>query len=152
MGFWRFGPRRAAEFFRLPAERRRMLMSALRLLWFVRVGLWAMSFRRLRHVLKRMERTAGDAGPSASLDELLWCIESTARYVPAATCLTRSLAAQVLLRRHGLPSTLRIGVARGHRGTIEAHAWVECDGRVVIGELSDLSRFTALPPLEAVAH
>lgn len=141
---WRFGPRRLREFTRLPANRRRLVLASLRLLWLVRVGLWTVSFRRLRGMLLRMEQNAREK-VGAPRDELIWCIEAASRYVPAATCLTCSMAAQVLLRRNGHASTLRIGVARGGRGHLEAHAWVECDGRVVVGEMDNLDRFTPLP-------
>lgn len=118
---------------------------ALRLLWLVRVGLWTVSFRRLRGMLLRMEHKAPEQGSRATADELVWCIEAAKQYLPAATCLTCSMAAQVLLRRNGYTSTLRIGVARGGRGDLEAHAWVECDGRVVVGEVDNLNRYTPLP-------
>ena len=43
-------------------------------------------------------------------------------------CLPRALAVFVLLRRRGVPATLRIGVKRYPFG---AHAWVECLGAVL---------------------
>ena len=151
MGCWRLGPRRLVEFARLPAPRRRRLLAALRLLWFARVGLWTMSFKRLRDRLSAMERSREGQCPTVPLDELVWCIEAAARYVPAATCLARSMAAQVFLRRHGYDTTLRIGVARDRRGTLEAHAWVESDGRVVVGKVEDFQRYAPLPPVRAAA-
>jgi hypothetical protein len=45
------------------------------------------------------------------------------------------------------PRSLRIGVAKGEAGKLEAHAWVESQGRIVIGGLRDLPYFTPLPPL-----
>jgi hypothetical protein len=39
------------------------------------------------------------------------------------TCLYRSVAECLVLRRYGVPATLRIGVKNG-AGDIEAHAWV----------------------------
>ncbi len=46
------------------------------------------------------------------------------------TCLVRSLFLQWLLQRQGLRGHLKVGV-RFSRGVLEAHAWVECDGRPV---------------------
>ena len=43
-------------------------------------------------------------------------------------CLPRSLTIYLLLRRRNIPATLRIGVKRYPFG---AHAWVECEGRVL---------------------
>lgn len=55
------------------------------------------------------------------------------RYVPRATCLTQALTAQILLKRYGHPAELKIGVARGKAGELQAHAWVTSDGVVIIG-------------------
>ncbi len=47
------------------------------------------------------------------------------------TCLYRSVAECLALRRYGVPARLRIGVAAGAPGTVvdvAAHAWVEVDG------------------------
>jgi hypothetical protein len=44
---------------------------------------------------------------------------------------------------------LRIGVARSEAGKIEAHAWVESMGKVIIGGTHvDLKRFTVLHAVE----
>lgn len=150
MASWRFG--RLRKLAAMPASRRRDLLVALRLLWRARLGLWAKSFARLRKEFQKLERPqATPRGPRPTPDELAWCIEAASRYVPAATCLVRSLAAQALLRHNGHQSTLRIGVARGPRGALDAHAWVECDGKVVVGEVENLGRYTPLPRLESAA-
>lgn len=58
-----------------------------------------------------------------------------------------SLATQHLLALYGYGAQLRIGVAKVASGKLEAHAWVEYQGKVIIGELQDLSTFTPLPVL-----
>ena len=47
--------------------------------------------------------------------------------------LFRSLAAHVLLSRHGHANRLRLGVARAADRRLEAHAWVESEGAVLLG-------------------
>ncbi len=47
-----------------------------------------------------------------------------------ARCLERSLTLWWLLRRRRIPVELRIGVRKSERD-LEAHAWVELDGRTV---------------------
>ena len=53
-----------------------------------------------------------------------------------------------LLRRHGHVSDLKIGVRLGDRTRpdipLDAHAWVECDGRIVIGAVADLDEYAVL--------
>ena len=59
------------------------------------------------------------------------------------TCLPRAVTLQGMLKRHAIPSLLRIGVARAPAGML-AHAWVEVAG-VPIGEADDVAeRFSLL--------
>ena len=78
---------------------------------------------------------------------VVWAVKTASRFVPKATCLTQALVAQIILARRGCATDLQIGVARSEQGSVEAHAWLESDGRVLIGGMTDLDRFTALPPL-----
>lgn len=49
-------------------------------------------------------------------------------YWKQALCLQRSAATACLLKRHGVPAQMVIGV---RQMPFKAHAWVEVDGRVV---------------------
>ncbi len=50
--------------------------------------------------------------------------------------------------RNGYPVELRIGVVKTNQGGLEAHAWVESGGRLVVGDLTQgLSTYAPLPPL-----
>ncbi len=48
-------------------------------------------------------------------------------------CLPVALATQRLAARLGYRAVLRLGVVRGE-GILEAHAWVECGGRCIVGQ------------------
>jgi Transglutaminase-like superfamily len=65
----------------------------------------------------------------------------------AKTRLNQALATQMLLARRGYPALLHIGVAKGKEGQFQAHAWVESEGKVVIGG-AGLGCFTPLAVLE----
>ena len=54
------------------------------------------------------------------------------------------MAGQVLLGRQGEPSELRLGVAKDDWGALQAHAWLESNGAVVVGGELDLGEFTPL--------
>ncbi|MCA9572068.1 MAG: lasso peptide biosynthesis B2 protein [Myxococcales bacterium] len=58
-------------------------------------------------------------------------VERWGRWVPGARlCLPQALAGAALLRRHGVPGELVIGV----RGSpFEAHAWLVHEGQTVLG-------------------
>ncbi len=48
-----------------------------------------------------------------------------------------------------MPTTLRIGVAHRH-GDLAAHAWLEQNGRIILGE-ADADAYAPLPPLSREA-
>ena len=137
------------RFYRLPTSERWLLAKATLLLGAIRVGLWLLPFRTLRGLLDKASGFHGlretDYQPT---DVVVWAVEVAAKYMPGfSTCLTKALAAQVLLSRRGQPVLLRIGVVRSAEGKFEAHAWVESDGRVVIGGY-ELERYTPLAALK----
>ena len=73
-----------------------------------------------------------------------WVIITCARRVPwRALCFEQGLAAQLMLRRRGVPSVLYYGVAPDTKGGLAAHVWVrEGEVDIVGGEFA--SRFAVL--------
>jgi Transglutaminase-like superfamily len=135
--------------FLLPSERYLLLKSVL-LLYAARLGLWLLPLPTLRRLLAKLRpvKPIPPERQSANIHKITWAVVLASRYVPAATCLTQALAGQVLLAQHGEPALLRIGVTKNEAGKLEAHAWVESRGRIVIGASAELSRYTRLPPME----
>jgi Transglutaminase-like superfamily len=141
--------KRLHSFIRLPATQRSLLIRAALLLWATRLGLWLLPFQTLRRLLARLApgptRVPGTDG--LSRERVVWAVETAARHMPLAnTCLTQALAAQVLLARRGYPALLRIGVVKGDKDNLQAHAWVESEGEVVIGGY-ELERYAHLATL-----
>jgi hypothetical protein len=132
----------------LSAADRQLLARAALLLFVSRIGLWVLPYARLRRVVDG-EAPPGREPPRDLPARVSWAITALARRLPAMTCLVQSLAAHALLRRAGCPAELRIGVqsrARRAPKLLEAHAWVECEGRVVVGDVPDLARYAVLSP------
>jgi len=142
--------KKVCKFLRFSPMERRLLIRAVLLVGAVRLGLWVLAFERLRNLLVRVRQRSVERNGSdqVSVDEIVWAVTLASRYVPRATCLTQALAGQVLLARWGHRVELFIGVARGPAGSLEAHAWLESCGRVVIGDLVNLSRYIAFPSLK----
>ena len=140
--------KRSRKFLRLSRGDRQLLLGTFFLLGLVRLGLWLLPFQTLRQIIARISG-ANPVGEQKycppTIDKIVWAVNLSSRYMPGgAKCLARALTTQVLMSRHGYSPQLRIGVAKGDGGQLEAHAWVESQGEVVIGHLRDLSRFTPL--------
>jgi hypothetical protein len=138
------------KYLALPSYDRRLLTQAALLLVVVWGGLRLLPFQRLCRLIAQVPATpatrSSDRG--ADIRPILWALDVASQYVPKATCLTRALALQVFLHRRGQASRLHIGVAKSQAHILEAHAWVEYQGRVVLGDSPDLSRYTPLPVAE----
>jgi hypothetical protein len=64
---------------------------------------------------------------------IAWAVRAAVRALPGTTCLPAALAMQRLLSASGHACELHVGVAK--RGdALEAHAWVVCNGEVLVGE------------------
>ncbi len=141
---------RLRRFLKLPPADRRLLIRAWLWLAVIRLWLWLLPFSGQRGLLTRLSQ-APAAGRQADLslpERVGRAIATASGYVPKTTCLTQALAAQALLKRGGFPAHLRLGVGRDAKGRFQAHAWVENDGRVIIGD-SELERYRPLPALDA---
>lgn len=116
----------------------------------IRLGLWLLPFRTLLQVLAKASQIATKWHfPQVAIAEIIWAVNVISRYfAPGSKCLARALTTKVLLDWQGHPSDLRIGVAKGEMGQLEAHAWVEVQEQIVMGYLSDLSRYSLLPALQ----
>lgn len=122
---------RLAAFIKLPGEERRLLLAAFASATFFRLALYFVSIERLRALATRTG--SGRRPLDHTVDRLVWAGRAAARWSPGTTCLSAALTLQGLLSRYGHASELHIGVTRDARG-FAAHAWVERDGRVLIGE------------------
>ena len=129
------------------------LLKTFLLLGFVRLGLWLLPYQKLLHLLNQIsDRNSGAQEIELNdnhLNQIVRAVNISTRYMPGgAKCLARALTTQVIMKRQGYSPQLRLGVAQGEEGKIEAHAWIEYQGLIVIGDLQNLSRFIPLSPFE----
>jgi Transglutaminase-like superfamily len=137
---------------RMTQSDRQLLTFTVLLLISIRLGLWLLPFQTLLRKLNQVSYKAAQfpSQPPLSIASILWSVNVISRYfAPGSKCLARALTMKVLLDWQGQPNDLRIGVAKGD-GKLEAHAWVEVQGQIVIGYLSDLARYTLLPTLPPI--
>ena len=138
--------RRMGKFLRLSSADRLLLVRCMLTVAAIRLGLSVFSYNTLRRWLATSAPAA--QASDAVAERVAWGVETAARLVPGATCLTKAFAAQLLLARAGYQSQMRIGVAKDAQGKFIAHAWLISDGQVVVGGSSeDLQRYVSLTDL-----
>ena len=138
--------KRLRSFLLLRFEDQKLLVKTWLILSAVRLALWTLPFRVLRRmVIEARPRAVGNGDTDEqAIDRIAWAVKLSSEYLPRATCLTQALTTLVLLKRGGGLGHLKIGVAKDDNGKLQAHAWVESNGRIVIGNLSGISHFKGL--------
>ncbi|HYG98831.1 MAG TPA: lasso peptide biosynthesis B2 protein [Terriglobales bacterium] len=131
----------------LRANERGLFLESFWLLWVTRLSLWLLPFRTCRRAFgptARMPRIFSRRTDS-TIKAVVQAIDRASRAVVRPTCLVRALVAESLLRRNGHDAILQIGLARRGAG-LDGHAWVECNGKAVIGE-TELQEYHVAAPL-----
>ena len=117
-----------------------LFLDALALLAWAKLRVHLLPFRWVAPSLGRANgETAASvpAGERALAVEISWAVQAAARHVPLRfVCLPQAIAAQRMLRRRGIATTLYLGVAldKAKRETITAHAWLRAGDKIVPGE------------------
>lgn len=145
----------------------RLLLRAWAWTAMVRVGLWTLPFACFLRLLERAARPTGRkplpgmalvheeeeggtermqrlAALRPSAHEIARAVARAARILPGTRCLTQACAARIMLGRAGVSSRLGLGVERAPGRRLRAHAWLECEGRVLLGGHTG-GGFVALP-------
>ncbi len=137
---------RLRKFLDLAPAEQRLLCGAALLLGAVRIALRLLPFRTVQRLLQRLSHPATNA-PLPDY-RIAWAVRTAARCLPGTgNCLVQALVGRMLLVRHGHSAELRIGVARTEDRRLEAHAWVECAGTVLLGATPQAG-YTPLPAFD----
>lgn len=107
-------------------------LTAFVLIGLIRVAITCVPFGRIRRCLTWAHslRVPSRIPPAG----IIRAVQSASARVPYSTCLTAALAAELMLAWSGRGSQLRLGVILDSAGKLDAHAWLEMDGEVVLGE------------------
>ena len=108
----------------------RLVFEAWRRLVLARAALTLLSWR----AASRLLAAAPHGRSTTSPDRLTCAVHAASRLVPHSTCLVKALALQALLARRGCVGILHVGVKTTQVAGFEAHAWLELDGEIIIGE------------------
>ena len=138
-----------AKFNSLPLADKMMFVAATLSLPWVWLALQLLGLRRLQAWLQTP--STAESNPVANHNQqvaarrVAMLVNRAAQqpFVPA-TCLSRSLYLQWLLKRHGITSQLGIGIDKT-TGVFKAHAWVECAG-IPMNDQPDIAKNFAVFP------
>jgi hypothetical protein len=122
------------QFIRLDSAQQFLVMCAVTTLSLAALALRLVPFSMVRSTAGRPPVTAYGR-PRFSAENVAWAIAAVGGRC-GATCLTQAVAAQWLMARLGLAGVLHIGVSHGK--PFAAHAWLESNGRVILGGESTL--------------
>jgi hypothetical protein len=119
---------------RLTAADCRLLVCVRLAQAFALLGITCAPVPAVRRALGRFRPWAIALGGRAPESRVIWAINASARCQAGhSTCLARALAAELLLPPAGTPLTVVIGVMPPVDGRLKSHAWLERNGRVVMG-------------------
>src|SRR5687767_13339333 len=136
------------NFLQLTTTEKLLILKSFFVVLAIRILLWLVPVKRLQGLFTWNFEEKSDVSESdwAKIISIVRSVKSVSRFVPMATCLTQALAASLLIRRCGQRSDLKIGVAKDDKAQLIAHAWLEKDGRIILGRHPEQSRFVALRP------
>lgn len=100
-----------------------------------------LSFRPVK-TMKRYQILGLKEDKEFSLQDFLKSFDLAHRYIPGATCLVQAYAAKKVLADYGQASVVRIGVSK--KAGFKAHAWLEYQGTVILGQVMNLADYQAL--------
>jgi hypothetical protein len=133
------------KFRALDADRRWLIVEATALVGVIWLSLRIVSFAKLRRALDACSNRVLP-GSSTPLAAIGWAVSAGGHRFPAKrTCLVEALAADVMLRRRHYKPALHLGVRKtdDRLRPLDGHAWVECDGVIIVGHLDNLADYTA---------
>ncbi|KQS33661.1 lasso peptide biosynthesis B2 protein [Dyadobacter sp. Leaf189] len=122
-----------------------IFVKATACLLLVKAGLSLLPFATFRKLFHRLTSTKTvEEKSKAEIDQVVWAVDTAANLLPIELlCLPRALATKFLLRK--IPAlTLEIGFEINPAKSFEAHAWVERNGHIIIGDWPDAISYKRL--------
>lgn len=120
---------------RLPSPARLYLAEAVFWLVAARVALRLVPFARLTWFFNRAPRHQVRGAAREQIRKgVQWAISEGALYLPGETvCFPRAMAAQAMLRRRSVQTTIYYGAATLPTRELRAHVWLQDGGIGVVG-------------------
>lgn len=139
-----------SKYVRLNSSDRALLFNAFILLNLIRFGLFLLPFSKLLKSLTMYNTVCNKYLDKKTIEQadvqlIVDAVHTSNYYVLGnSKCLAKALTTQTLMSNYGYASDLKIGVAKENNSDFQAHAWVEYRGKVIIGNVHNLSSFVPI--------
>jgi hypothetical protein len=139
------------KFWKLPRKEKAKLLEAFFCLLTARLVIFLFPFRKIAPgVGEHMKETPKQGQPqyTQTLHLIRQAINRVSRHLPwKSTCLVKSIAGKMMLKRRKIPFTLYLGLIREEEmgKNLKAHAWLRSGNIILTGkERVSLSAFTVV--------
>ncbi len=123
--------RRFEKFFSYSFAEQVVVVRAFVVVLLIRLALKLLSFQRFRQVYASLLQPAATINaPNELINQYVWAIERVSGSL-SAVCLPQALALKYFLRNDKMTEIV-IGI--DNNNGFSAHAWVEKNGRILIGD------------------
>lgn len=123
------------SFIKLPTQEKWVAIDSFFWVITMRLMIWILPFhslqKRVQKIVSNYSYSKSNSLISMKLIKIMIIVAS--RYVPRATCLVQAMAGYILFSKYGYTTSIKIGVL-AEEGEFEAHAWLEKENCVVLGE------------------
>jgi hypothetical protein len=129
LGYWR----------RLPAGRRWLLLEAWATMHAARLALRVVPYKRLTWLFEQRAREPQLSGlrRAEAKRQVRWAVIAAGRRQrESLVCFPRAIAAQAMLRRRGVSTTLYYGAKRTSERGLTTHVWIQDGDDGIVGLLS----------------
>ena len=126
-------------FFQLPIQKKILLLKAVFCLAFLKITLKLLPFSKFKVFYNWLVQLFSVEKPldEKSIDNIVWAVKKAGGIVwNGKICLIQSLTTKLMLAKYGSQATLFIGVKFDEQKQFKAHAWVEVNSKLIIGETS----------------
>jgi len=124
------------KFLRLPFQKKMLCLEAAFFLLTSRLALQCLPFRLIQRFMNRAPKQPQLQGEERKRmrEDIRWVISGMANHLPGETvCFPQGLAAQEMLRRRNIGTTLYFGATAKAGISLKSHVWVQDGEAAVIG-------------------
>ena len=121
------------SFIKLSSQDKLIAMESLFWVTRIRILIWIFPFAIVQKKVQNTATNYPSTNHTVAMSRIRIMIVAASKYVPRATCLVQALAGYILFSKYGYVTSIKIGVLT-ENGEFEAHAWLEQDNNVVLGE------------------